>query len=374
MTIAAVADVHCGNIAAGGGRLIGSINDRCRYTLAALGEAVAVANKNKAPFVVLGDLFDASRPPPAVITAVADILQKAEWGAHVLVGNHDMNSDVLWDNSCSPLAREGVRVYEKPTVVESEGGFALMMVPFQPGPAREWLPQVIKDLGWCRKTSLPVVLCLHLGISDGNTPYYLDGHDDEVPVSLLQDLCADWGIDHVIAGNWHWHQSWNTRDGGNIVQVGTLAPVRHSDDGFNAGGVFLMDGESTSYHQVDGPRFLTVDAIPAGVTAQQYIPSVLQHAKDNHARPLFLKVRLPVEQHQAVQEAVDFVKFFVHLELQETKDEQEIDESELGEQIARLSTLPVDAAINEMGEEVAEELELDRDRLISMLGEYWGRA
>lgn len=361
MTIACVGDVHVGNIVANGGRRVGSINRRCRYTLDALDRAVAVANEYRSPFVVLGDLFDGSRPESAIITAVQESLARAKHGAHVLVGNHDLNSTATGDNACSPLAPVA-KVYEHPTIVSLSDDFDGLMIPFQPGLAMDWLPALVDKMGPSLSHMKQVVMCLHLGISDGNTPYYLDGHDDTIPVAMLQEMCEKWKITHVVAGNWHWRQTWRVFAGGHMVQVGTLSPVRHTDDGFTGRGeVTLLARNKVQFVQVPGPRFLTVDNIDDMLAAFC-----------EKGSPLFLRARLPIEDHAKAYEWFEGSKDInghIELEVVEVSSKQAIDKTELGKQIDRLSDLPVDAAIFEVAGEVAAELELDVNRLNETVSE-----
>ena len=76
-------------------------------------------------------------------------------------------------------------------------------------------------------------MCVHLGISDGDTPYFLDGADDSISVDRLRAVMRECGISYAFAGNWHRHQTWEA-DPCKVIQVGTLAPNRFSDDGLTA--------------------------------------------------------------------------------------------------------------------------------------------
>lgn len=265
MKLAFVADVHVGNHRRHGGPMLSGLNDRCRLSAAVLDAARRRAAELDAEFFVLGDLFDSSRPEPQVVAAVQRALLPS---AHVLLGNHDMVSTARGDHALGPLdGYEGISVYESPQVLSfDDDKVEVIMVPFQPGPAAEWLPQVMERLSVSLEDSGRVqarVLCLHLGIIDENTPPWLRGADDAVPLELVQKLSMDLGCDAVLAGNWHSRQFWLTAGRYQIMQVGTLCPTGWDNPGLeDYGTLAVFDSETglLSHTEIPGPRFVKLRA------------------------------------------------------------------------------------------------------------------
>ena len=197
-----VADVHVGNHRRWGGPVKVGLNNRAREVLDALRLAVGHTNNVGEPLVVLGDLFDTASPSPQMVYAVGEVLGQCENGCYVLLGNHEFRSADEGDHALTPLSwLENVEVVDVPTL---DG--RTLFVPFQPGPAKEWLPDVLAGF---QDDSRPVadVLCLHLGIEDGETPPWLRGADDSVTVDQLIDLAKEYGFREVYAGNWHKHKA-----------------------------------------------------------------------------------------------------------------------------------------------------------------------
>jgi len=260
-----IADLHVDNFARWGGPLRGGINDRGRAVLAAITEAVAAsANSTREPvLVILGDIFNRSAPEPALIAAVQSVLAQHP-RVYVLVGNHDQESSDFGHNACAPLdAVDSVTVVEDPIAVTPYGPehFELLLVPFRPGPIMEWLPRLL-DTGANFPPEGPRALCLHAGISDSATPYYLDDTSGSIAVDALARLCAKHRISHVFAGDWHRHQRWRKVVDGHrvtIMQVGALAPNRfppnyeHGDKGPCA--VWLPASGKVEVVDIPGPRF-----------------------------------------------------------------------------------------------------------------------
>jgi hypothetical protein len=272
-----VADVHVDNFAKWGGPMRAGLNDRARAVLATLESAVAISIANggdRAILVILGDLFNRARPEPALIYAVQQILAQHPQ-VIILVGNHDQESTAFGHHACAPLTPVAA-VIEEPTVyVPGEG--SLWLIPFQPGPILEWLPAAMADCAKKeapashRPVALPRALCLHAGISDSGTPYYLDDTAGSINIDALHELMVEFDIDCVFAGDWHRHQRWDlpatvrnrAGTGGPRVamQVGALAPNRfppnyeHGDRGPLA--IWRPDVAATEIEVQDvaGPRF-----------------------------------------------------------------------------------------------------------------------
>ncbi len=271
--IAFIADTHVSNHRQHGGQVSGGLNDRARICVATLRDAARAAGSANADFAVaLGDLFDTTKPPPPLIRAVADALEQFPGGVRVIVGNHDRSSDAENDHAASPLGlSHEIQVYEQPAVLGS--GPTMLYVPFMPGPAKDWLPDVMREhaghLVDDPKTS-PRILCLHLGIWDDQTPAFLRDVSDSVSLSLVTDLMALYDIDAVVAGNWHKRRTWQVDVRGTrrfVAVVGTTCPVNFGDEGCD-GKMLVLDADvedGRSYIRpewvdVAGPRWHTFDA------------------------------------------------------------------------------------------------------------------
>jgi len=143
-------------------------------------------------------------------------------------------------------------------------------VPFQAGPAVEWLPKVLESLGGGKAANVPRVLALHLGIQDGRTPPWLDEAHDSVPVKLVQELMQKYAIEACFTGNWHEPRQWEFPDTrfslhcGRITQVGTLCPTGFDNPGDSFGTMAIYDSQrepSVQHLRVPGPRFLKVTGL-----------------------------------------------------------------------------------------------------------------
>ena len=256
--IALIADVHAANHRRFGGPVHGGINRRCWQVLDALKAAVLAANRKGCKgLVICGDLFDTVNPPQQIVTAVQKILDEVPtW---VMLGNHEQASTHDGDHALGPLAPVS-NIVTEPKVLKLEPGYELFLVPFQPGPAIDWLPKLLKE--WCGrerpryKPGEGATLLLHLGISDAGTPSYLRGHHDAVSDALLAELCKQYGFAAAFSGHWHWHKV--HRKHPLVVQVGALAPTGWDNPGFEYGQVLYWNGAHMEVEQVPGPRFIKV--------------------------------------------------------------------------------------------------------------------
>ncbi len=263
MTVAFIADCHIHNPRRHGGPVKSGINRRCQHVLDALERAVSLAvQQGCEALVILGDLFDTTNPPQQIVTEVQRILASMEIPTHILMGNHDLVSTALGDHALGPLSPVA-EVADQISVLHV-GICEMLMVPFQPGPAVEWLPAVLKDQcggGQPRyKPSDSASILLHLGIADDSTPVYLKGSHDAVPNSLLVELCKEYGFKAVFAGNWHSHKILRKRP--LICQVGAVCPTGFDNEGLDGVGTMVIwhGGTKIDVHQIPGPRFLKLRA------------------------------------------------------------------------------------------------------------------
>lgn len=272
--IAFTTDQHLGVYKKDGGPLKAGLNVRARQTVETLKQAMKEALlRGCEDHVGLGDLFDYVRAEPQLEAEVMRILYQDDGSpepplSHLfLVGNHDQKSLAAGDHALAPLAQLPnvevadthvlERTYYNPRYIENTFLYA---VPFQSGRAEDWLPRVVEealpdDEGQFR------VLCIHLGISDTKTPYYLDGAEDSVTLDTIEKLAIKHRLTHVFAGNWHKHQRWTveSRDGYcDVVQVGGLIPNRFSDVDGRFGTMAFLDTNDGKVEVIDvyGPRFV----------------------------------------------------------------------------------------------------------------------
>jgi hypothetical protein len=274
MTIAWVADCHIGNHGRFGGEVRGSINDRCQLVLDTFTAACRIAADARcAAFVVAGDLFDYARPEAPIIRAVQrslKLLKDAGCKPFLMVGNHDQTSTAAGDHALAPLAPYAA-IVEKPLNVAVDG-HELLLVPFQPGRAKDWLPGAVRALlGAPEDAGAPFappkgrrVLGLHLGIRDAKTAPWLSAAPDAIDAALLSDLCMDAGIANVIAGNWHDRRHWeffHVTDPAfpavEILQLGALVPTGWDNPGMDGYGTLaLLDAGKVTIKEIAGPRFV----------------------------------------------------------------------------------------------------------------------
>ena len=266
MKIAFVADVHIGNHLQFGGELKSGMNGRCRIVVDTLKRAYKTATQNEGceGFYVLGDLFDTEKPTPQMLAAVQEIFGPDNDDVGVIVGNHDQHSYTPKDHALAPLT-DHVQVFERPVLVIPTAGVGLWNVPYEPGPAVDWLPGRLKELqrheDQAPRQSRPRTraLLIHLGIQDTRTAEYMRGHDDAISADALHILMQRHNIHHTFAGNWHKAQQWSFEDGRAIIQCGTLAPVGFRDEGVTAVGqmaVFNTADGSVYTVEIPGPRFV----------------------------------------------------------------------------------------------------------------------
>lgn len=269
--IAFVADVHIANHRRFGGDAKSGLNARARMVIDTLDRAGAEAVRlDCSALVVLGDLFDTTRPSPQEIYAAQVVLQRFRGtrssgfrDIYLLMGNHDMVSTDDDDNALVPL-HTIAGVIESPAIF-LHGNVEMVMVPYRPGPARAWLePEVRRLMGveYRQKMGLPAsgdnlrVLCLHLGLADDRTPPWLQGAHDSVDVADVARMCKELDIHTVVAGNWHEARTWKRL---RIHQVGALVPTGFDDAGLNYGRMIVFDSEkgTCSAAMIPGPRFCT---------------------------------------------------------------------------------------------------------------------
>ena len=270
------ADAHLGNHRRFGGEMRGGLNDRARHCVAVLERCVEVAQKFPAHYHIigLGDLFDTDRPNPQLLAAARNALLLNALGhdattkrseTRLLVGNHDQHSLEDGDHALDVLAESyigsrNIRVYERPSHVGRDG-MHFILIPFAPKKAADHIAAGLKEVlphGPADKG--PTVLCIHAGIRDADTPWFLREAEDAVDVEELAALAKEFGVTHVFAGNWHNHKRW-TYQHVEIVQVGSLIPTGFDDATPFHGCAVLHDNRTIEMIDLPGPRFVRASTV-----------------------------------------------------------------------------------------------------------------
>jgi hypothetical protein len=218
MTLTAfVADVHLHNHQAFGGVPVAGINRRCQMILDALQAAIDVARaQNCTDFVVLGDLFDTTRPVPQVVASLQRMFEKEqdELRFTVLMGNHDRNSGVWGDHALGPLLGQC-------SVVDRARGGEMVYLPFRPEPVRDWFAHEVGSFN-VPPDGLPPVACGHFGLwdqADGIKAPWLADAPDAICAQMVGAMMADLGMTHLFVGNYHMHRAWRSGQNGVTHEV-----------------------------------------------------------------------------------------------------------------------------------------------------------
>lgn len=337
MRLAVTADCHIGNHRRFGGPMTSSVNDRARLVLGAFSASIDVAlEKGVTVYAVAGDLLDYARPEAPLLRAVQRELKRARDGGvkriFLMVGNHEQVSLAAGDHALAPLAPYAT-VVEQPRV-ETIEGVDLLMVPFRPGRAADWLPDTLRDMLRDEDSGTRPspsgsdgrgrVLLVHLGIRDADTAPWLKNAHDAIDVELLADLCTKHGIRTVFAGNWHDRKRWDfpvesEEDELCIQQLGALAPTGWDNPGLTGYGTVGLFGVpkpySMSFIEVPGPRFIKLgfgEEIPEAngntlfvstTAAPENVASVLDHLARKRAAGEIVAMEVLPDQVVAKQEA-----------------------------------------------------------------------
>jgi DNA repair exonuclease SbcCD nuclease subunit len=247
-----VADVHLANHRRFGGVTRAGRNERCRQIESVLLSAVDLAvGRGVDNLVVLGDLFDTSKPSVGELYGAMSVLAAAPHPL-LLLGNHDLTSDADTDNALAPFHWHPTdAVLDRPAVTANYAA-----IPFRVGAASDWLPRALEAEAAAIRELRPRTLLLHLGISDEETPDFMRASADSVSAQQLFDLMRHYGFEYAYAGNWHTPKQWH--DGARfITQCGALVPTGFDNPGLNYGKVVLhTDGRAPEVVSIPGPRFL----------------------------------------------------------------------------------------------------------------------
>jgi hypothetical protein len=176
-----------------------------------------------------------------------------------------------------------VSVFDKPTRVQGVEA-PILLVPFQSGPAAEWLPAALDAaVNGLDTDEDRAVVVLHLGIEDEKTAAFLRGAPDSIPATVLADLMRARKIRAAFCGNWHDPRHWEITGGGqskiDIFQVGALCPTGFDNPGQDYGRMVIWDTEAEVHEElcVPGPRFLK---LPSGAMDGSVVESARSLVRD----------------------------------------------------------------------------------------------
>lgn len=319
MKIAFCADIHIGNHQQFGGALKTGMNDRCRLVIDTLKRAYRVAVQNGCEgFYILGDLFDTEKPTPQMLAAVQEIFGPHNEDVGAIVGNHDQHSYTATDHALAPLS-DHIEVFEKAGVlfIDHTAKTSLWMVPYEPGPAVDWLPKRLAECTLHEKEASfrpsRRLLAIHLGIQDAKTESFMRGHDDAISADALHILMERHDIHHTFAGNWHNARQWSFNDGKAITQVGTLAPVGFRDQGLAELGevaIYNTKAHAVKRLPIAGPRFVKVKI----AEDETWKAMTKRLPRPQHAQIAYLEVKVPPARYRALAaEALKGTKDWPHI-------------------------------------------------------------
>ncbi len=306
-----VADVHIANHARLGGPRIRGLNRRAVQTLGVLDRVRESADEEGADLVVVGDLFDTTRPSPPLVQGARRALlgtppdtTQHPVKCYTIVGNHDQVSTEPGHHALASMAPiPGVTYPRGPVVVEESlsvwrhnSTIALSMYPFNSKvDGKDYVAQCMGS----KKGSplLPTIACFHLGVEDDDTPPWLRGQSDSVRLDRVLEVATAESVEGVVVGNWHGHRHWSS-DMTEVWQCGALVPTgwgnpsKASEMGTDAdpyGHVVKWDGrrekgDQWSTYVIPGPRFVSVTSLAEAMVA-------VEIAKDRKC-DLYLRIQV----------------------------------------------------------------------------------
>ncbi len=268
MKVAFIADTHIANHKKFGTPQYGKaapVNSRALDILQVISSARRIAEEEGCSHLfVLGDVFDTTTPTPQLL-AEAQLALASLTGldVHLMIGNHDQQSPAKGDHAL--VSMDGIRnltVHEKPDEIYIDDGMTVLLHPYHPGRADEYLVEEIKGR---QNTKGVNVLGLHLGLRDDDTPTWLQNAHDSFPVNRLHEMGP---LDLVVAGNWHERKQFTP----NIWQLGALVPTGFDNPGFTGyGSLMIYDGKRARVIEVDGPRFVRTTGLEGARKAMEEV-------------------------------------------------------------------------------------------------------
>jgi hypothetical protein len=371
MRVAFLADLHVGNHGRFGGDVVVGLNARCRFVVAALRTACDRAHQlGVEELVVLGDLFDSAQPTPQMLAAVRGALSRECFNqVWLLVGNHEQETTARGDHALAPLDDvDGIRVVDTPRVLALGKQARLVLVPFRPGRATEWLPATVAECLRPERKADRLLLGTHVGIIDDETPHFLRDARDAVKLDLLRDLGEAHNFTAMLAGNWHTRRLWSLDSGTVVMQVGALVPTGFNNpglDGYGTLAIYDTDTDELSWEQLAGPRFVKVEGLSA-------LCDLIDSEDTSVSCPLFVQAHVNPGDMQAAREMVEQAALTGRAELLPFGAEAEIAARSAATQARSASTLD-EALSNFVGEMPLPE-GVSRDDVLAKVRDYLGGA
>ena len=118
-----IGDYHLHNFQQWGRQKVDGINYRAAMSLASLKitlDRQTNTNNLSKTFIFAGDVFDTSKPEPALIAALMDLLGSFDQSQfYLMTGNHDVGSSGPNDHSLAPFkyGPKNIHVVDKPMVL-----------------------------------------------------------------------------------------------------------------------------------------------------------------------------------------------------------------------------------------------------------------
>jgi len=255
MKVCVLGDFHIWNHSQLGGPMEEGLNRRCRDLIRDISDVVeaAVRDHGVEAVVQLGDFFDKSNPPPAVMNAAMGLLKRFDVQWHILAGNHDIRAFGA-PSAVKPLGHlSNVKVYEEPTTV-TIGRRLWAMVPFTARTARE-------SVAWVRNRECHAA-ALHYGLVNRAQP----DRPDTIPIgdALFQNVQRHSGLNNY----WFFGHEHGSRAGFGtaslVWSLGSFSQHNFGDPLIQYVGVLLDD--SFPYPiQIPGPRFTDLRSVDFSV-------------------------------------------------------------------------------------------------------------
>lgn len=296
--------------------MVAGLNDRGRRTLRCLASAATIAGVNRGRLVVAGDIYDKATPDARLVAGTRqalglpdspdDLLALQEMGGYqpvVVSGNHDAVSNHPSDHALGTL---GPACIVAPGDVVWDRSMNAIFAGYQPG------VRGLQHLEYIRASLLrdnyqdhldlgsPVLLVIHQGIIDGDTPPWLREASDAVELTVLVEMCRELRITHVAAGNWHERKLWVEEDV-EVLQVGALCPTGWDNPGLTGYGTVARWSPETGFdlQETPGPRFVHQEC----VAPQQALSWILSQSEQAApACDLFVRVKIAAPLVKATQQ------------------------------------------------------------------------
>jgi hypothetical protein len=236
-----------------GGPVDAGVNLRCRLIGEAGARTIAkAAEVGCERFAILGDLFDRGKPSPEEIGVAAKVFAESPIPVYVIPGNHDRSSDEPGNNALAALVgTKNCIVVDEPLFLQPEG---IILAPFSPHPPVEYFTELLERAGEVDWSILG-----HVGIVGPDTSPFLTNGRNIINVEQIFELGENLRV--FASGDFHQHVIHEGVLGAvNIVQVGALCQANFGDP-LEVGKLCVLDGGGiTEFHDVAGPRFITLTA------------------------------------------------------------------------------------------------------------------